>query len=135
MLCLAPRVHCISVSSSDERCGACTGATDNLLSSVQAVLAHLLNCPRSAGLAVRCCWWYASSHTVCSCVLHQLERTEVSAGIGNAVGLLRSIQLGALQYRASVAPFVEGDAAEQSSSLGTILRQIEQCTTAGMSLL
>ncbi|KAL3162328.1 hypothetical protein ABBQ32_010012 [Trebouxia sp. C0010 RCD-2024] len=58
----------------------------------------------------------------------------VIAGIGNAVGLLRSIQLGALQYRASVAPFVEGDAAEQSSSLGTILRQIEQCTTAGCAL-
>ena len=37
------------------------------------------------------------------------------AGLGNAVGLLRNIQLGALQYQAAIAQITDGDSKERSS--------------------
>lgn len=56
------------------------------------------------------------------------------AGLGNAVGLLRNIQLGALQYQAAIAQIIEPGSIKQSS-LSDIHTQIEKQRFAGILFL
>ena len=55
------------------------------------------------------------------------------AGLGNAIGLLRNIQLGALQYQAAIAQIINGGSIEQSSLSG-VHTQIEKQRFAGILL-
>ena len=55
------------------------------------------------------------------------------AGLGNAIGLLHNIQLGALQYQAAIAQIIDGGSIEQSS-LSDVHTQIKKQRFAGILL-
>ena len=57
--------------------------------------------------------------------------TLLVAGLGNAVGLLRNVHLGALQYQSCIAQFLDGGNSAHSS-LRTMQKQLEQQCASGI---